>query len=105
MNQALIDQINQSEGISNRGKEWMIFACEVLKHIEHYTVPQYGDKPGDPVEKWDPDTCILQIARYAARFNRDQRGYAHQWRDMMKIAHYACITQHKMTSIMQDMCI
>lgn len=80
----------------------MHFACEVLQHIEHYTVPQYGDKPGDQVNDWTPEDCIRQISKYTARFKGNQRSDAHKWRDMFKIAHYASIAFGKIPDPVQD---
>jgi hypothetical protein len=82
--------------MSNRGNDWIDFAAVVLKHIEEYTVPQYGDKPNDQVENWSVEDCIRQIGKYIARFGKNQRGESDQEKDIIKIAHYACIASTKM---------
>lgn len=81
--------------MSERGKEWQAFSEVVLRHIEHYTVPQYGDKPDDQVEPWTPEDCVRQIGKYRARYETGQRGPEEQVRDLVKIAHYACLAWSK----------
>lgn len=82
--------------MSNRGDEFIEFAANVLKHIDEYTVPQYGDKPDDQVETWTPEDCARHIGKYVARFGKNQRGQEDQLKDMLKIAHYAGIAYMKM---------
>jgi len=81
--------------ISDRGKEWEAFSKEVLKHIEDYTVPQYGDKGEDQVTEWNPEECILTIKKYAARFGSNMREGQNEM-DLKKIAHYACLAFFKL---------
>ena len=73
---------------SNRGIMWNIFADEVARHIEHYTVPQYGDFPEDQASSWTEDDMVKQIQKYLNRINTNERGEMERDRDLMKIAHY-----------------
>lgn len=82
--------------MTERGKEWEIFSKTVWNHIEDYTVPQYGDWPDDAAENYTPRDCIKQIEKYASRFGKNQRGEEEQKRDILKIAHYACIIWGKL---------
>jgi hypothetical protein len=74
----------------------MDFAMTVLSHIEHYTVPQYGDFPNDQVTPWTSGDCKKQIAKYVARFGSNQRGCEDEMRDLLKIAHYAALAYNKL---------
>lgn len=81
---------------TRRGKDRIEFAERVLRHIEEYTVPQYGDAPEDQVEEWTEEECILTVKRYAARHGRNARE-GEQMRDFLKIAHYTQIAELKHT--------
>jgi hypothetical protein len=83
--------------LSKRGTQWNSFSALVMDHVENYTVPQYGDAPNDQVESWSAQDCVVQIRRYAARFGSGQRGKAEELRDLLKIAHYACLAHNKRT--------
>lgn len=80
--------MNTSELLSERGKDWVDFAHEVMRHVEHYTVPQYGDKGKDLASKYTVNDCMRQIEKYAARAGRSARP-GEQQLDLLKIAHYA----------------
>jgi hypothetical protein len=82
--------------MTRRGANWMAFANKVQKHINDYTVPQFGDQPDDHIEGWTAEDCIKQIEKYVDRFGRNQRGAAEQLRDMLKIAHYAELAYEKL---------
>lgn len=95
----MIDPMHLSEGYqgeSNRGFHWKIFQEVVLRHIEEYTVPQFGDAPDDQVEQWSAEDCIRQMGKYIARFGRNRRGKEDQLRDMLKIAHYTSLAHEKL---------
>lgn len=72
------------------------FASVVKNHIKNYTIPQYGDSPTDEVESWTAEQCVLAIQKYTRRFPENQRGRLEQLRDMVKIAHFACLAFDKM---------
>jgi hypothetical protein len=74
---------------SERSRDFAYFALAVVRHIDEYTVPQYGDRPHDPVESWDAQQCMDCITRYVNRFGRNVRGKEEAKRDLLKIAHYA----------------
>ena len=85
-----------SEKISNSGLEWISFSALMLRHIEEYTVPQYGDKPDDPLHhEWKIEDCLRAINKYANRHGKGQRGQEEELRDLLKIAHYACVAHTK----------
>lgn len=73
---------------SNRGIMWNIFADEVARHVEHYTVPQYGDFPSDYATELTEEDMVKQIQKYLNRINTNERGEIERDRDLMKIAHY-----------------
>lgn len=76
---------------SNRLLLWDCFSDEVGRHIEEYTVPQYGDFPGDNVSSWTEEDCMKEIKKYANRMDTNARGELESTRDLMKMAHYASL--------------
>jgi len=82
--------------ISKRASEFNWFANIVIQHVEHYTVPQYGDAPNDQVEEWTPAQCMDSVKRYANRIDSNQRGRLESLRDMVKTAHFACLAFSKL---------
>lgn len=82
--------------MSERLAQFEAFEEVVEGHIEQYTVPQYGDMPDDQASAWPPEQCIESIKRYVNRFGSGRRGRVESLRDMLKIAHYACIIFYKM---------
>lgn len=83
-------------GKTKRGMEWIKFAALVLRHVENYTVPQYGDAPDDLVSELDAHDCIPHLQKYATRAGKGQRGREQEKLDMLKIAHWACMRLTKM---------
>jgi hypothetical protein len=82
---------------SNRATEWFNFSELVVKHIENYTVPQYGDKPTDPLHTdWSILDCTLAIKEYASRSTTNARGPEEEKRYFLKIAHYAAVAYFKL---------
>lgn len=81
--------------ISNRGKQWIAFSEIVLQHIENYTVPQYGDAPGDQIEDWTAQECIRAIGKRCARHGKNSRE-GQEKLDILKMAHEACLAYFKM---------
>ena len=82
--------------MSNRRAEFVAFAFIVLDHVSNYTVKQYGDAPNDPVEEWTPEQCMDSVKRYANRISSNRRGKLEILRDMVKIAHFACLAFSKL---------
>jgi len=80
---------------SKRGDEWTEFSFRVLKHVEEYTVPQYGDKGEDNVSEWSADSCFEQIERYLKRRKTNQRS-GQKRLDILKMAHYLCLADAKL---------
>lgn len=81
--------------MSRRADLWDTFAHAVRCHINDYTVPQYGDAPGDLLESMSVDECVHQIRKYAQRHGRNSRDGQDE-RDMLKLAHYAAEAWRKM---------
>jgi len=84
-------------GISERGADWLDFSDKVFRHIENYTVPQYGDKGEDQVTNYSDKECVRQVEKYAARFGKNARE-GQQELDFIKIAHYAQLADSKYES-------
>lgn len=83
---------------TERGQEWVDFAKEVLKHIEEYTVPQYGDKGEDLCTEYTPEYCMSQVEKYAKRFGKNSRE-GQELLDVLKTAHYSQMTHTKMKEL------
>ena len=81
----------------SRCVQWRVFAKRVAEHILLYTIPQYGDFPEDEIESWTADQCIKSIQKYTRRFDSNMRGSVEQKRDMLKIAHFACLAYDKLS--------
>ena len=58
---------------SNRGKQWIAFAEKVLKHIDNYTVKQYGDAPNDAVSKFTAEQIISSIENEKIDSDKNQK--------------------------------
>jgi hypothetical protein len=84
------------DGTYNRSKEWRMFSYLVEQHVNNYTIPQYGDAPDDEVEGWTPEMCAMAIQKYTKRFSSNQRGTQETRKDMLKIAHFACLAYWKL---------
>lgn len=87
---------------SKRETEFFHFANIVLGHIDRYTIPQYGDAPSDEVESWSAEQCVLAIQKYTKRFPVAQRGRLELLRDLVKIAHFACLAFGKVNATEED---
>lgn len=81
--------------MSERQSQWAIFANLVGKHIDKYTVPQYGDYPNDQATTFTDEEIISQFKRYVNRLNSNARGPEEAERDLFKIAHYAALLHFK----------
>ncbi len=73
--------------LSKRGQDWVKFSGVVERHIEEYTVPQYGDKGEDIASEYTAESCINQVKKYAARFGKNSRP-GQERLDLLKMAHY-----------------
>ena len=80
--------------MSIRGDQWKEFSEKVLRHIEEYTVPQYGDAPTDQCETWTTDDCLTAVKKYIARSGTNVRAGQDEL-DMIKMAHYICLAYLK----------
>lgn len=74
------------------------FSDAVLRHIDTYTVPQYGDYPDDNAADYTILECLWQIRKYATRYGRNQRPGQNAV-DMIKIGHYAGLALSKKIKI------
>lgn len=84
---------------TKRGGQFRAFAYDVAKHVDEYTVPQYGDMPGDMVEEWTPTHVVHQMEKYLKRMRCNGRGNEDNILSCKKIAHYACILDGKLKEI------
>lgn len=84
------------EETSERGKEWLSFSEKVTNHVEKYTVPQYGDKPNDPINDWEVKDCIRDIKKRLERHGKNQRE-GQDSLDFIKIAHVSGVAYMKLT--------
>lgn len=78
---------------TEKGKQWLEFVGEVLKHIDTYTVTQYGDQvdvPSSEVNK-------VKMECYVRRMGKGARGKEEEVRDLFKIAHFACFEHKNLT--------
>ena len=73
--------------MSKRGNNWMRFAEQVKKHIDTYTVPQYGDEGADLASSYTAADCVKQANKYLARFGKNSRE-GQERLDLKKAAHY-----------------
>ena len=71
---------------SNRVIDWEIFSEKVIKHIEGYTVPQYGDRPVDQIEDWSVEDCLRAVKKRLSRFGRNSRPGQDEL-DLLKMVH------------------
>jgi hypothetical protein len=81
--------------MSNRLDDWLSFGGYVSKHIEEYTVPQYGDKPDDQASEFTIEECLAHVKRYINRYGKNQRGRDDQEKDFYKMAQYVQIAWDK----------
>ena len=81
----------------SRTIEWRRFSELVEKHVNEYTVPQYGDAPGDQIEAWSPSEVLRSIGKRSARHGRNSRENQ-DLLDLLKIAHEACVAYFKITN-------
>lgn len=81
--------------MSMRGQEWLEFSIQVARHIDEYTVPQYGDKGDDMLDEYTAEHCVQAIKKYCARFGKNARD-GQDISDLIKISHYAQIAAKKL---------
>lgn len=82
--------------MSKKAEEFAKFSVEVLKHIEEYAVPQYGDYPNDLIKETSIDDIVHDMQRYLHRMKTNARGAKEVERDFLKLAHYSCIAYYKL---------
>ena len=80
--------------MSLRGDDWLEFSRHVKKHIEAYTVPQYGDKGMDICTNYTAEECLTQAKKYIERFGRNSRE-GQQELDFLKMAHFIQMAYEK----------
>ena len=81
--------------MSKRGDDWVEFGGHVLKHVDEYTVPQYGDKGQDQATEFTIEECLSHVKRYINRYGKNRRGKEDQERDFLKMAQYVQIAWDK----------
>lgn len=82
--------------MSKKGEEFAKFSVEVLKHIESYSIKQYGDYPDEFLENTSVKDMIHNTQRYLHRTGTNARGAEESLRDMLKVAHYACLIYNRL---------
>lgn len=82
--------------ISKKSEEFAKFSVEVLKHIESYSLKQYGDYPDTFLEETSIKDMIHNTQRYLHRTGTNARGAEESLRDMLKVAHYACLIYNRL---------
>lgn len=91
--------ISVDGGMSARGIQFLEFVEDVLDHIENYTVEQYGDYPNDQMTNATPEEILHNMTRYINRAKTNARGPVEADRDILKMAHYACILRLRIKQI------
>jgi hypothetical protein len=86
----------ESQSGYHRLDQWMEFQDRVFDHVEQYTCPQYGDMPKDQAAEFTIEEIAMNMKRYLNRVGKGQRGPEEARRDMLKVAHYACMIYAKM---------
>lgn len=81
--------------LSKRGENWCNIADEVLKHVEEYTVPQYGDAPNDQIEGWDAEECFKAVNKRLERRHSNARDGQEEL-DVLKMIHELSLALEKM---------
>ena len=81
--------------------EWKLFSQLVENHISKYCNDQYQDKGKDPITNWSYSQCMDQIRKYYKRKDSNQRKGENK-RDLLKIAHYACVSYFKLLEIKEE---
>jgi len=81
-----VTEVKPDVKFSQRGKDWLKFAAEVLTHIEQYTVPQYGDVGEDQITEWTIEDCLKAVQKRVSRYGRQSRE-GQQELDFLKMAH------------------
>jgi hypothetical protein len=72
---------------SLRAYDFVEFASTVVKHIDNYACPQYGDRPNDLAETLTAEECFKQAEKYLSRRKTQQRPDQINT-DMLKAVHY-----------------
>ena len=81
----------------NRLSEWNRFSIQVDKHIEQYTLEQYGSEEGtEQIDSFTIEDCWTNIQRYYNRRGSNVRGDTERLRDVIKVAHYAQFIYNKL---------
>lgn len=87
----------------NRMYQWELFSDQVKKHIEYYTLPQYGNPSGnEQIDTFTIEDCFQNMLRYINRRHALVRGKKEALRDVIKIAHYANFIYDKMKKELEE---
>lgn len=76
------------EVISERVRQWREYSNRVEKHLNEYTVPQYGDVGEDAITEYTVKDCAKHVERYAKRYGTQSRD-GQQELDFLKMGHYS----------------
>lgn len=81
----------------DRINQWNKFCLQVNKHIEQYTLKQYGSEVGaEQIDNFTIEDCWTNIQRYYNRRNSNVRGDKEKLRDVIKVAHYSQFIYNKL---------
>lgn len=80
-----------TDKISEKSFDFSKFSKEVIKHIENYVVPQYGDLPDAHIDGMSMEEIKGKLSSYVQRIGKVQinRGIEGAKQDCYKIAHFA----------------
>ena len=82
---------------SRRRLQFELFAEKVGKHIDDYTVPQYGDEGEDLCTDYTAEHCFKQVEKYLKRRGKNSRPGQDQL-DIIKMVHYLQMASSKLAS-------
>lgn len=81
----------------DRLKQWKHFDEQMQRHIETYTLEQYGNPEGqEQVDGFTVSDCWTNMERYFNRRRANTRGNREKLRDLIKLAHYAQLAYDKL---------
>ena len=81
--------------MTKRGKIWIDFSMQVLRHIEDDTIRQYGDEGEDQLTNYTAEDCRKQVDKYQTRRGKTTRP-GDDMLDILKEAHYLAEAWTKM---------
>lgn len=89
---------------SKKGLQWIGFSDLVLRHIEDYAIPQYGDfgDKSDQASQLTIEQIKSFLEKHVSRIQKNKRGELEDVRDCLKIAHYACFLHNILSNELKN---